>query len=353
MITTQLDGDILKPQFTEQLNYLKDRSKSLPEKEKCDQLAACLRISSKFSGKEKLSGAINRTFQRPKTAMASLGGNIWDPYETTMNRDYPHKVCPPPVAIRPKTSKSYRNPYFLCDPVGISMYSDEYCWKPYSKPEPIRAATASGARNHRPHPDKTFSSWKLPHEEKKISQDSCSPWIKPPTIEEVQRAVRSQYLSTYKGDYFGTPQGYQVKYAIDTSQNWRKDIPHPLATESRFNYQIQPRCPKLDDFTHKYGCYANRHLSVKGVVPTVTYSHIRNQENKKQLTTYQRHFGRNLVDLSALAHPLSPEEVARYLQNVPNEVPERRALEKLLKAFPEAGHQDGGSMESQRKLNGC
>ncbi|KAG9491923.1 hypothetical protein GDO78_000429 [Eleutherodactylus coqui] len=251
-----------------------------------------------------------------------------------MNREYPHNVCSPSVAVRPKTSKSYRNPYYLCDPVGISMYNDEFYWKPYSKAEPIRAATASGARNHRPHPDKTFSAWKLPHEEKKISQDSRSPWMKPPSIEEVQRAVRGQYLSTYKGDYLGTPQGYQVKYAIDTSPNWMKDVPQPLATESRFNYQVQPRCPKLDDFTHKYGCYANRHLSTKGVVPSVTYSHIRNQENKKQLTTYQRHFGRSFIDLSALAHSLSPEEVASYLLRVPNE--ERQALEKLLKTFHRA-----------------
>ncbi|XP_069828174.1 testis-expressed protein 26 isoform X1 [Dendropsophus ebraccatus] len=352
MITTQLDGDVLKPQFMEQLSYLKDKSKSLSEKEKCNQLAACLLISSKFSHKTKLPEATARTPPRPKTAMAALGGNIWDPYETTMNRDYPHKVCPPPVALRPKTSKSYRNPYYLCDPIGISMYNDEYSWKPYSKPEPIRAATASGARNNRPHPDKTFSAWKLPHEEKKISQDSYSPWIKPPTIEEVQRAVRSQYLSTYKGDYLGTPQGYQVRYAIDTSPNWRKDIPQPLATESRFNYQVQPHYPKLDDFTHKYGCYANRHLSVKGVVPTVTYSHIRNQENKKQLTTYQRHFGRNFLDLSALAHSMSPEEVASFLQNVPNEVPERRAMEKLLNTFPKADSQEVESMERRTKLNG-
>ncbi|KAM3936435.1 testis-expressed protein 26 isoform 1-T1 [Leptodactylus fuscus] len=349
MISTQLDGDLLKPQFMEQLSYLKDKSKSLPEKEKCDQLAACLLISSKFSDK-KPSVTTDKTPRRPKTAMALLGGNIWDPYETTMSRDYPHTACAPPIAIRPKTSKSYRNPYYLCDSVGISMYSDEFCWKPYSKPEPIRAATASGARNHRPHPDKTFSTWKLPHEEKKISQDSHSPWIKPPTIEEVQRVMRSQYLSTYKGDYLGTPQGYQVKYAIDTSPNWRRDIPQPLATESRFNYQVQPHCPKLDDFTHKYGCYANRHLSAKGVVPSVTYSHIRNQENKKQLTTYQRHFGRSFLDLSALAHCLSSEEVARYLQDVPNE--ERRVLEKLLKTIQGADNNRIESASNRTTLNG-
>ncbi|XP_077154382.1 testis-expressed protein 26 [Ranitomeya variabilis] len=350
MISTQLDGDLLKPQFMEQLKYLKEKSKSLLEKEKCDQLAACLLISSKFSGHNKPPREIDRTPPRPKTAMAFLGGNIWDPYETTMNRDYPHNECNPSVAIRPKTSKSYRNPYYLCDPVGISMYSDEFCWKPYSKPELIRTATASGARNHRPHPDKTFSAWKLPHEEKRISQDSRSPWIQPPTIEEVQKVMRSQYQSTYKEDYLGTPQGYQVKYALDTSSNWRNDVPKTLATESRFNYQVQPRCPKLDDFTRKYGCYSNRHLSAKGVVPAVTYSHIRNQEHKKQLTTYQRHFGRSFVDLSALAHSLSPEEAARYLQTVPNE--ERTRLEKLLKTFHAADNQHMELMSTQIKLSG-
>lgn len=349
MISTQLNGDILKPQFVEQLTYLRDKSKSLDEKGKCDRLTACLLISSKLGSSMKPSRPPDKTPQRPKTAMAALGGNLWDPYETSMNRDYPQKVFPSTTAVRPKTSKSYRNPYYLCDPIGISMYSDEFGWKPYSKTEPIRAATSSGARNNRPHPDKTFAAWRLPHQEKKISEDSRSAWIKPPSIAEVQRVMTSQYLSTYKGDYLGIPQGYQMKYAIDAPPDWRKEVPKPLATESRFHYQVQPRAPELDDVTHKYGCYSTKHLTAKGVIPAVTYAHIRNQQNRTQLTTYQRHFGKDYIDLSGLVASLDPAELACYLKSVPNE--ERRMLEKFLKAFGENDNQHLETKSTQTKLN--
>lgn len=331
----------------EQLNYLRDKSKSMAEKEKYDRLSACLIISSKIGSDVKPSRPAEKSPPRPKTAMAALGGNLWDPYETSMNRDYPQKVCPQTIAVRPKTSKSYRNPYYLCDPIGISVYSDEFGWKSYSTTEPIRAATSSGARNHRPHPDKTFSAWRLPHQEKKISEDSRSSWIKPPSIAEVQRVLTSQYLSTYKGDYLGIPQGYQIKYAIDTPPDWRKGIPKPLATESRFHYQVQPRAPELDDVTHKYGCYSTRHRAVKGVVPTVTYAHIRNQQHRTQLTTYQRHFGKDYVDLSGLVASMDPAELARYLQGVPNE--ERRMLEKFLKACQQNDNQHLETKSTQTK----
>ncbi|MEE6524156.1 hypothetical protein FKM82_023445 [Ascaphus truei] len=79
---------------------------------------------------------------------------MWDPYETTMKREYTRKMCSPTEAVRPKTSKGYRNPYYLSDPVGMSIYTDEFCWKPYSKPDLIRTATSSGERNHKPNPNK-------------------------------------------------------------------------------------------------------------------------------------------------------------------------------------------------------
>ncbi|KAM8977622.1 testis-expressed protein 26 [Pelodytes ibericus] len=331
MITTQLDGDVLKPEFMEQLAYLKERSKSVLEKEKCDHLATSLLLSSKFTKPTQLR--LNaKTPARPKTAMASLGGNVWDPYETSMNRDYTHKVDLPIQAIRPKTSKSYRNPYFLCDPIGISSYSDEFISKPYSKPELIRTATATGDRSHNPNPDKvpTFIIWRRPREQHRIRLDSSSSRTKPPAFEEIERAIKAQYKSTYKGDYLGIPQGYQVKYAINHPTNWKKEIPRPPDTESRFNYQIQPMAPELMDFTHKYGCYSTRHFPAKGVVPTVVSSHIRNQENRKQLTTYQRHFGKEYINFSALVNSLDPEELKLYLKSVPTE--ERRVLERFLKA---------------------
>ncbi|XP_053313762.1 testis-expressed protein 26 isoform X2 [Spea bombifrons] len=274
-----------------------------------------------------------------------MGVNMWDPYETSMNRDYTYKDCSPTQAVRPKTSKGYRNPYHLSDPVGISMYSDDFCWKPFSKPELIRTATSSGNRNHKPNADKdpTFITWRLPRGEQKVLFDRCSSTIKPPSAEEIQRALKAQYCSTYKGDYLGIPQGYQIKYAINVPSNWKKEIPRPLCTESRFNYQVQPSAPELRDFTHKYGCYSSRHVPAKGVVPTVVFSHIRNQENKKQLTTYQRHFGKEYINFSALMNSFTPEELKCYLKSMPME--ERRSLEQFIKA-----HSGVSNLESKSCL---
>uniref|UniRef100_A0A8C5QBX5 Testis expressed 26 n=1 Tax=Leptobrachium leishanense TaxID=445787 RepID=A0A8C5QBX5_9ANUR len=236
--------------------------------------------------------------------------------------------------IRPKTSNGYRNPYQLCDPVGMSIYTDEFCCKPYSKPDLIRAATASGARSHNPNPNKdpTFITWRPPRE--KVPLDTDSLGMKPPSAEDVQRTIRAQYCSTYKGDYLGLPQGYQIKYAINPPPNWKREIPRPLDTESRFNYQIQPRAPELRDFTRKYGCYSHLHVPSKGAVPTVISSHIRNQENKKQLTTYQRHFGKEYVNFSLLVNSLDPEELKMYLRNVP--VEDRRGLVRFVNAVSES-----------------
>ncbi|XP_075448273.1 testis-expressed protein 26 [Ascaphus truei] len=350
MLCAQLNGDILKPQFMEQLSYLKERSKSLGEKEKCERLAGCLLLSTKLSSNIKHPKSTDLKPQRPQTAMATLGGKMWDPYETTMNREYTRKMCSPTEAVRPKTSKGYRNPYYLSDPVGMSIYTDEFCWKPYSKPDLIRTATSSGERNHKPNPNKTFTIWRLPHEEKKISLDSYSPWIKPPTIEEVQRAMKAQYCSTYKSDYLGIPQGFQVKYAIDAPSDWKNKIPHPLDTESRFNYQIQPQVPELMNFTNKYGCYSNLHLPAKGTVPSVTYAHIKNQENIRQLTTYQRHFGKDYLDLSAVVSSLDPEELKNYLKSVANK--ERRVLEQFLKTVVGTDKKNFESKSPQIKPNG-
>ncbi|KAM4701324.1 testis-expressed protein 26 [Discoglossus pictus] len=351
MITTQLNGDILKPQFVEQLSYLKEKSKSSAEKNKCDHLATCLLLSSKLNTNTKHVTTTDTAPRRPKTAMAALGGNIWDPYQTTMNREFTNKGSSPTQAVRPKTSKGYRNPYYISDPVGMSYYSDEFSWKLYSKAEPIRAATASGARCNNPIPNQTFMVWRLPREEKKISSDSRSPWMKQPTIEEVQRAMKAQYCSTYKEDYVGTPQGFQVKYAINVPPSWKTEIPRPLDTESRFNYQIQPHAPEFMDFTRKYGCYSNRHLPAKGTVPTVTYSHIQNQENRKHLTTYQRHYGKEYVDLSVLASSLDPDELRKYLKSVTKE--ERRVLEGFLRAATGTDSQHVESKPSQTKHSGC
>ncbi|XP_069496184.1 testis-expressed protein 26 isoform X2 [Ambystoma mexicanum] len=273
MLSTQLNGDILKPQFLEQLKYLRERCTSEAEREKCDRLAVSLFLSSQ-AGQPCVSGEQrpkHKRPQRPHTAMAAPDcGPSWDPYESTTTREYTPKPGTLVLGLRPKSSKGYRYPYELSDPIGGTSYTDDFPWKPYSKPEPIRAATSSGTRNHNPNPNQGFMTWKLPRKENNTFVVSRSPWSKPPSLEEARNMIKAQYNSTYKQDYLGVP-----------------------------------------------------------LVPTVSYAHIKNQENKIQRTTYQRSYGRDYVELPISLDSLHPEEVKRYLECVPKE--ERIVLERFLK----------------------
>ncbi|XP_069496183.1 testis-expressed protein 26 isoform X1 [Ambystoma mexicanum] len=332
MLSTQLNGDILKPQFLEQLKYLRERCTSEAEREKCDRLAVSLFLSSQ-AGQPCVSGEQrpkHKRPQRPHTAMAAPDcGPSWDPYESTTTREYTPKPGTLVLGLRPKSSKGYRYPYELSDPIGGTSYTDDFPWKPYSKPEPIRAATSSGTRNHNPNPNQGFMTWKLPRKENNTFVVSRSPWSKPPSLEEARNMIKAQYNSTYKQDYLGVPLGFQVKHAFSGPSDWKEDIPRPLNTEFRHQYQIPPYIANLANMDLKYGSYANLHCAIQGIVPTVSYAHIKNQENKIQRTTYQRSYGRDYVELPISLDSLHPEEVKRYLECVPKE--ERIVLERFLK----------------------
>ncbi|KAI4885523.1 hypothetical protein NFI96_003617 [Prochilodus magdalenae] len=53
---------------------------------------------------------------------------------------------------RPLTSRAYRSSYDLADPVGRTAYSEDFCWRPASKPACIRTGSASGNTRNNPHP---------------------------------------------------------------------------------------------------------------------------------------------------------------------------------------------------------
>lgn len=55
-------------------------------------------------------------------------------------------------SFRPSTSRAYRNPYALAEPIGVTAYSEDFSWKPQSKPECIQTRTASCSRRNNPHP---------------------------------------------------------------------------------------------------------------------------------------------------------------------------------------------------------
>nr|XP_033803524.1 testis-expressed protein 26 isoform X2 [Geotrypetes seraphini]XP_033803526.1 testis-expressed protein 26 isoform X2 [Geotrypetes seraphini] len=258
---------------------------------------------------------------RPQTAMAALGvkGN-WNLYETTMKRAYSEKSSST-SAVRPKTFRGFVNPYEISGPIGHTTYDDEFCWKPYSKAQPIRSGSSSGTRRHNPHPNNFFKTWKMPRIDKK--EDFILPWRKTISIEDARKAIRAQFCSIYQSDYLGLPQGIQIKHAFSVPPDWKTEVPHNMETEFRTNYQIKPQIPVLKS-TRKYG-----YTPIEGCVPTVIPAHVKNQESRIQLTTYQKHYGSDYVDLSMLLYCLKQKEVHNYLMTAPEE--ERKAAEHLLK----------------------
>ncbi|XP_028655164.1 testis-expressed protein 26-like [Erpetoichthys calabaricus] len=327
IVTTQLNEDILKPEFREQLQFLKLRSTSEVERERCDKLAASLILTGHLNKERLKSGDASK---RPKTAMASLGvKKHWDPYETTNNREFNYTPDTFTEAIRPKTSRAYAYPYERSDPIGNNSYSEEFCWKPFSKPEPIRSGSSSGNRRNNPQSSQSFIVWRIPHSEQKISVNSKSPWRKTYSEEELRRALKAQYRTTYEEDYMGIPQGFQIKHAIPVPSNWKKSILQCPETEFRRHFQQPQQNSELMVKTTRYGSNMQHQVATRGAVPTVTYAHIKNQENKKQMTTYQRMFGNNYLDISKVLKTMQPTDIDIYLRTVPEK--DRDILERFLK----------------------
>ncbi|XP_066555809.1 testis-expressed protein 26 isoform X2 [Amia ocellicauda] len=301
-MATQLSGDMLRAQLEEQPD-------PDPDGHRCASVAHP---------------------EEPNTHTAQGGKHNWDPYETSNNRDFIYRPNSATQAVRPTTSKAYRVSYELGDPVGASFYSQEFCWKPFSKPDHIRSGTSSGNRRNNPHPSQSFMVWQLPKQEKQISTDSRSPWKKPPSEEEIRKALTAQYRSTYKTDYLGIPQGFQVKHVIPAPLNWKRDIPRCSLTETRHHYQPPKHNPDLRSSTSRYGSNTQHRVPAKGVVPSVTYEHIKIQENGKQLTTYDRHFGGQKEDISTVLNSLQPQELHHFLQNVPEK--DKVLLQRFLRS---------------------
>lgn len=53
------------------------------------------------------------------------------------------------------------------------------------------------------------------------------------------------------------------------------------------------------------------------LVPSVSFANIWNQEKTKQMTTYQKDFGKEYRDIISVLHSLDPEEVKEYVEKAP------------------------------------
>ncbi|XP_061485548.1 testis-expressed protein 26 isoform X2 [Rhineura floridana] len=263
-----------------------------------------------------------------RTAPPPPAGRIkWDPYETTMKHDFVFKPATDPDADCSRASKGCVIPFQIDEPTGRNIYRDEYCWKPYSKAEPIRSGSASGIRRNNPQPGERFLIWQMPREETPLSTESFSPWTKPITKKEIEEVLKKQYKTAYARDYLGIQPG-AAKEGAPAPPDWKVLVPKPPDTEFRRHYQPQPHAPDLQDYTWKYGCNAKRHIPVKGAVPSVTFAQIWNQEHTKNLSTYQRDFGKDYFEIVSVLNSLDPEEIKAYVERAP--YPEKPILQNFL-----------------------
>ncbi|XP_048836673.1 testis-expressed protein 26-like [Brienomyrus brachyistius] len=252
----------------------------------------------------------------------------WDPYETTQRREFVYRPNTPIIASRPMTSTIHRGSHWATALTGSTAYSEDFCWKSASKPICKLPGTASGNRRNNPHPNKDFMVWRLPRGFQQSSADGRSPWRNPLSEQEIRNALSAQYRSTYKVDYLGIHPGFQMKYAVSGSNSQGQDVPYCLQTEMRDSYRQPQKMPELKNNTSRYGCNPLHNVCSKGIVPTVIPANIRNQENSKQLTTYDVHFGGKTEDIYAVLSSLEPKELQKFSNNLPEK--DRKVLQAIL-----------------------
>ncbi|XP_028582273.2 testis-expressed protein 26 isoform X5 [Podarcis muralis] len=241
-----------------------------------------------------------------------------------MRHDFVFNPATDPGADCARAGKGHVIPFQVDEPTGRNSYRDEFCWKPYSKAEPIRAGSA---RRNNPQPGERFLIWQMPREETPISIESYSPWTKPISKQEIEDVLKKQYKTAYARDYLGIQPG-APRDGAPAPSDWKMLVPKPPDTEFRHNYQPQANNPDLRDYTWKYGCNAKRHIPVKGTVPSVSFAQIWNHEHTKHLTTYQRDFGKDYNEILSVLNSLDPEEIKAYVDRAP--LPEKTILQNFL-----------------------
>ncbi|XP_058042188.1 testis-expressed protein 26 isoform X2 [Ahaetulla prasina] len=251
----------------------------------------------------------------------------WDPYESTMKHDFVFKSTADPEADCARAGTGHVIPFQVDEPTAKSIYRDEFCWKPYSKAEPITNGFVTVKDRNNPQPGERFLIWQLPREEAPLPTDSFSPWTKPFSKQDLEEVLKKQYKTVYTRDYLGMQPG-APRDDVAVPPDWKTLLPKPADTEVRRHYQPQVRAPELMDFTWKYGCNAKRKIPVKGAVPSMTIAQIWNHEHSKHLSTYQKDFGNDYLDILSVLNSVDPEEIKEYVERAPK--PEKIILQNFL-----------------------
>ncbi|XP_058132978.1 testis-expressed protein 26 isoform X2 [Dasypus novemcinctus] len=255
----------------------------------------------------------------------------WDSYATSMKTAFTAKTAAVPAPIRQKDIRRLGYAYSLSDPIyNQTQYNDEYTWKSYSQDDLIKSGTSRGLRNPKCHPSQEFLLWTVPQGPSPASGNRGLPWKSTATAGEVRNAISNQFISVTKKDFVDRKEAQKLKTSFQVPLEWKKSLPRPQDTEFQRNYQVPAKIPELQDFIFRYGCYSNLPIASQGLVPSVLYSHMRNQERTKEQTIYQSDYGKAYLDFLMILKSFEPAQIKEYLQNVSPK--DRQILDRFIRS---------------------
>ncbi|XP_059759150.1 testis-expressed protein 26 isoform X2 [Balaenoptera ricei] len=257
----------------------------------------------------------------------------WDSYATTTKTAFTPKTGAVPALIRQKSTRRLGYTYALSDAIpNQTQYNDEYVWKSYSKEDLVNIGTSRGIKNHKSYyPSQDFFHWTLPQGQSTASVKSYFPWKIAASMEEVRKAIANQFISHTRRDFVDTAKAQKMKQHSQMFLEWKNFLPRPADTEFRWNYQIPAKIPELQDFSFKYGCYSSLPIASQGLVPSMLYRHMRNQERRKKQTTYQSEYGKVYLDFLTILSSFTPSQVTEYLQSVSYK--DRQILDRFIYSY--------------------
>ncbi|XP_016069049.1 PREDICTED: testis-expressed sequence 26 protein [Miniopterus natalensis] len=265
---------------------------------------------------------------------ARPGDTHWDPYATTMKAAFTPKMGAAPALTRQKSARRFGYTYSLSDPLpNQTQHNDEYVWKLRSKEDVIKAGTPGETGSHSSRFSQDVFHWTLPPGHSK-SVKSYLPWKIAASMDEVRKAISNQFISHTRRDFVDRAEAQKIKQSSQMFLEWKNLLPHPADTEFRRNYQVPAKIPEFQDFSFKYGCYSSLPIASQGLVPSVLYSHMKNQDRTKKQSTYQSDYGKAYLDFLTILNSFTPSQLDEYLQSVSYK--DRKILDRFIRSYCDA-----------------
>ncbi|XP_051887758.1 testis-expressed protein 26-like [Pristis pectinata] len=209
-----------------------------------------------------------------------------------------------------------------------SIYRQDYGSPNRVKLESFRKGAWYEHKRNIPQPDEIFMVHHINRKEIKRVPTPIMYWDRHPTEKEIHEILGGDFSTEYQDNFSAGNKQQIPKTILPRTDKPGKKIPHPLMTEFRDQYRLPCLIKDFMIDTSRHGSNATRNIPTRGIVPTMTYAHIKNQENRKNPTTYQEYYGNDYDGLASFLKSVDIESLNRELQNSdPNE---RKALRRFL-----------------------